>query len=128
MSSRAPVGYLAIAAIPTAINQGFIALKATRQVSTCFLLEWCRSRLPEIRGRASGTTFPEISKQNFRQINVCLPCQDVMNAFTEIVEPLLQRVGAAYTLASLRDTLLPKLISGELRVPEALAATQEAAA
>jgi type I restriction enzyme S subunit len=129
MSSRAPVGYLAIAAVPTAINQGFIALKATKQASTCFLLEWCRSHLPEIRSRASGTTFPEISKQNFRQINMCLPCQNLMSTFTGIVEPLLQKVGAAdteaSTLAALRDTLLPKLISGELRVPASLGSMQE---
>jgi len=120
LSSRAPVGYLAIASMPVAINQGFIALKCNENASNFFMLNWCQSNMQEIESRATGTTFAEISKQNFRPIRVVLPTKNLMQAFTSKVEPLYDQIAAnlrqSQTLASLRDTLLPKLLSGELRV------------
>ena len=120
LSSRAPVGYLAIASMPVAINQGFIALKCNEYASNYFMLNWCQSNMPEIESRATGTTFAEISKQNFRPIRVVLPSKSLMSAFTAKVEPLYEQITAnlrqSQTLASLRDTLLPKLLSGELSV------------
>ena len=120
MSSRAPVGYLAVAAIPVAINQGFIAMKCNERASNWFMLNWCQTSMPEIESRATGTTFAEISKQNFRPILVVLPPQELVVAFTEMVAPLYTQIVAnlkqSRTLATLRDTLLPKLLSGELRV------------
>ncbi|MGH7944235.1 MAG: restriction endonuclease subunit S [Opitutaceae bacterium] len=120
LSSRAPVGYLAIAALPVAINQGFIALKCNERASNFFMLNWCQTNMAEIESRATGTTFAEISKQNFRPIPVVLPPKELMAAFTAKVAPLYAQIRATLTqsrtLATLRDTLLPKLLSGELRV------------
>ena len=120
LSSRAPVGYLAIAAMPVAINQGFIALKCNERASNFFMLNWCQTNMAEIESRATGTTFAEISKQNFRPIRVVLPPKDLMAAFTSKVAPLYAEITAnlhqSRTLATLRDTLLPKLLSGELSV------------
>jgi type I restriction enzyme S subunit len=120
LSSRAPVGYLAIAAMPVAINQGFIALKCNERASNFFMLNWCQTNMAEIESRATGTTFAEISKQNFRPIRVVLPPQELMAAFTGKVAPLYAQITAnlhqSRTLATLRDTLLPKLLSGELSV------------
>jgi type I restriction enzyme S subunit len=120
LSSRAPVGYLAIASMPVAINQGFIALKCNENASNLFMLNWCQSNMQEIESRATGTTFAEISKQNFRPIRVVLPTKNLMRAFTSKVEPLYDQIAAnlrqSQTLASIRDTLLPKLLSGELSV------------
>jgi len=122
MSSRAPVGYLAISAIPVAINQGFIAMKCNASASNYFMLNWCQSNMAEIEGRATGTTFAEISKQNFRPIPMLLPSKELMAAFSERVATLYARITAnlreSQTLASLRDTLLPKLLSGELSPQE----------
>ncbi len=118
LSSRAPVGYLAIAAMPVAINQGFIALKCSERASNFFMLNWCQTNMAEIESRATGTTFAEISKQNFRPIRVVLPPKELMAAFTAKVAPLYAQITAnlhqSRTLATLRDTLLPKLLSGEL--------------
>ncbi len=118
MSSRAPVGYLAISTIPVAINQGFIAMKCNECVSNYFMLNWCQQNMGEIEGRATGTTFAEISKQNFRPIQVVLPPKELMIAFTKQVASLYNQITAnlhqSRTLATLRDTLLPKLLSGEL--------------
>ena len=120
LSSRAPVGYLAIAAMPVAINQGFIALKCNDRASNFFMLNWCQTNMAEIESRATGTTFAEISKQNFRPIRVVLPRKELMSAFTAKVTPLYAQIHAnlhqSHTLATLRDTLLPKLLSGELSV------------
>lgn len=122
LSSRAPVGYLAIAAMPVAINQGFIALKCNERASNFFMLNWCQTNMAEIESRATGTTFAEISKQNFRPIRVVLPPKELMAAFTAKVAPLYAQITAnlhqSRTLATLRDTLLPKLLSGELSVAE----------
>lgn len=121
LSSRAPVGYLAIAAMPVAINQGFIAIKCNERASNFFMLNWCQSNMAEIESRATGTTFAEISKQNFRPIPLILPSKELMATFTK-VSPLYARITAnlqqSRTLAALRDTLLPRLLSGELRVAE----------
>jgi type I restriction enzyme S subunit len=118
LSSRAPVGYLAIAAMPVAINQGFIALKCNARASNFFMLNWCQSNMAEIESRATGTTFAEISKQNFHPIRVVLPQKELMVAFTAKVAPLYAQITdnirQSRTLAALRDTLLPKLLSGEL--------------
>jgi len=120
LSSRAPVGYLAIASMPVAINQGFIAMKCNERASNYFMLNWCQASMAEIEGRATGTTFAEISKQNFRPIPVILPPKTLMAAFTDNIAPLYAHITdnlrQSRTLATLRDTLLPKLLSGELTV------------
>jgi type I restriction enzyme, S subunit len=120
LSSRAPIGYLAIAAMPVAINQGFIALKCNDRASKFFMLNWCQTNMAEIKSRATGTTFAEISKQNFRPIRVVLPPKELMSTFTVKVAALYAQITTnlcqSRTLANLRDTLLPELLSGELSV------------
>jgi very-short-patch-repair endonuclease/restriction endonuclease S subunit len=120
LSSRAPIGYLAVAEISVAINQGFIAMTPKTGTSNIFLLLWASVAHEEIVSRANGSTFLEISKANFRPIPVVTPSAGVMRAFEEQARHLYQRIVAAErdsrTLAGLRDTLLPKLVSGELRL------------
>jgi len=123
LSSRAPIGYLAIAEIPTAINQGFIAMKAKDGVSNLFLLFWTKASHEAIVSRANGSTFLEISKSAFRTMPVIVPSPEIMTSFDTIVRPLYEAIvnneKQSRILADFRDTLLPRLISGKLRVPEA---------
>jgi type I restriction enzyme S subunit len=123
LSSRAPIGYLAIAEVPVAVNQGFIAMKPRQGTSNLFLLRWASAAHEEIVSHANGSTFLEISKANFRPIRTVAPGGSVMEAFDRLARPLYRKVVAnereSRTLAALRDTLLPKLISGELRVKDA---------
>lgn len=123
LSSRAPIGYLAVAEIPVAINQGFIAMKPRPDISNIFLLLWASASHEQIVSRANGSTFLEISKSSFRPIPVIEPTMPVMRTFDRLARPLYSRIVSCVlesrTLASLRDTLLPKLISGELRVKDA---------
>jgi len=123
LSSRAPIGYLAISQIPVAINQGFIAMKPREGISSFFLLLWAFFAHEEILGRANGSTFLEISKTNFRPIPVAAPTDLVMKTFDRVVQPMYERIAAnereSRKLETVRDALLPKLMSGEIRVTDA---------
>lgn len=123
MSSRAPVGYLAIAKVPVAINQGYIAMKCNKELSPEFVLQWCSANMPEIISRASGTTFAEISKKNFNPIPLVKPPLELVKNYTKQVSAIYSLIENTMrennSLTQLRDTLLPKLLSGEITLPEA---------
>ena len=123
MSSRAPIGYLAISAVPTAINQGFIAMPPGGALPPSYLLFWARSNMESIKQKANGSTFMEISKTAFRPIKVIVPDAGMLAAFSAVVEPIIKRIELnefqKSSLAKTRDTLLPRLIYGKLRLPEA---------
>jgi type I restriction enzyme S subunit len=123
MSSRAPIGYFAITEVPLAVNQGFIAMVCDKSLPSHYVLRWTRENLELILGNANGTTFLEISKANFRPLMCLVPPRQILDCFGRLVEPLRARVVAnlqeSVTLATVRDTLLPKLLSGEIRVNDA---------
>jgi len=109
-----------VAEVPVAINQGFIAMKSKQDTSNLFLLLWASFAKDEILSRANGSTFLEISKANFRPIQVIMPTPKVMEAFDLQLRPLYKRIveneRESRTLSALRDALLPRLISGEIRI------------
>jgi len=78
-----------------------------------------------------GTVFGSISGRDFNSIPMVSPLSDLCQRFESVCGGIDQRVAIAdqesMTLAALRDTLLPKLISGELRVPASLGSMQEVA-
>lgn len=120
MSSRAPIGYLAVTQIPVATNQGFISMKCNKRLPSWYVLHWAEYNMEEIKGRANGTTFLEVSKANFRTLGIIVPNKEVLLAFEEFVGGLYKQVvlnlEESRTLAALRDALLPKLLSGEVSV------------
>jgi len=120
LSSRAPVGYLAIAQVPLAVNQGFIAMKCSERISKEYTLSWCYENMDIIKANAGGTTFQEISKRNFRPIKVIVPTTGILKEYDSIINPLFKKitlhVHESQTLAAQRDALLPKLVSGKLRM------------
>jgi type I restriction enzyme, S subunit len=120
LSSRAPIGYLAIAEVPVAINQGFIAMKPRKGVPSLFLLLWAHSAHQEIVSHANGSTFLEISKANFRRVPIVSPPPALLSAFGRLTGPIYKRLVSnqreTWVLSTLRDLLLPKLISGEIRL------------
>ena len=132
LSSRAPIGYLAIAEVPVSINQGFIAMKPKTGISNIFLLLWARVAREEIVSRANGSTFLEISKANFRPIPLIKPTAEVMQEFDQLARPLYEKVAncvrESRTLSQVRDLLLPRLISGKIRVSDAQAQIEESLA
>ncbi|RMG96402.1 MAG: restriction endonuclease subunit S, partial [Deltaproteobacteria bacterium] len=124
LSSRAPVGYLAIAQIPVAVNQGYIAIPPRGELSPMWMLFWADRNMDRIKARAGGTTFQEISKRNFRAMRLIAPACCAARAFDKMAAPIFERIVKCVlesrTVAALRDALLPKLISGELRVKDAI--------
>jgi type I restriction enzyme S subunit len=124
LSSRAPIGYLAITAIETGINQGYIAINSKQGYSNLYMLYWLKQNMDSVIERANGSTFLEISKTNFKQIKTVIPSLKVHNTFIYSIESLFellaQNVKENLELVALRDSILPKLISGELEVTEAL--------
>ncbi len=122
MSSRAPVGYLVITQIETAINQGFIAMKCNKKLPPEYIIQWANSVMDTIKQVSSGSTFAEISKRAFKPFKIIVPSGKITNAYKSMVTPIYMsiadNVAQNNNLSDLRDLLLPKLISGELRVPE----------
>jgi type I restriction enzyme S subunit len=119
LSSRAPIGYLALAATPVSVNQGIIAMQ-TGHVPNTYVLLWTEANMEIIKSRAGGSTFAEISKRNFRPIPALCPDDLTLRAFGNLTEPLFELMTAnereSHALERTRDTLLPRLISGDLRI------------
>ena len=73
-----------------------------------------------VKSHAGGTTFAEISKRSFRPLPILVPDPNVVKTFNSIVQPLYEKMKSnlieSKTLTSIRDMLLPKLMSGELRI------------
>ena len=76
--------------------------------------------MEEIENAGNGSVFQEISKSNFKTLKVLLPPVAILNKFDNRVTPILEKIKLNQhqirTLEKLRDTLLPKLMSGEIRV------------
>lgn len=121
LSSRAPIGYLALAATPVSVNQGIIAM-LTGDIPNTYVLLWTEANMDIIKSRAGGSTFAEISKRNFRPIPALRPDDATLQAFGAATSPLFDLITAnereSQVLVRLRDTLLPKLMSGEIGLTE----------
>jgi type I restriction enzyme S subunit len=122
MSSRAPVGYLAIAEVPISINQGYIAMVCKKTLSNLYMLFWAKQNMDRIKERANGSTFQEISKKNFRPISVLVPGSTLLLKFEDVCRPVYSQIvlnlSQTQILADIRDALLPKLLSGEISVDQ----------
>lgn len=119
LSSRAPIGYLAITQVPISINQGYIAVHG-KMASNLFMLYWLKENMDLVKSKANGSTFQEISKSNFKMTSIILPSDLVLLKFDEILNPIFQQITKnVYSnrdLANIRDLLLPKLMSGQIEV------------
>ena len=73
LSSRAPIGYVAIAKSPIATNQGFRSLVVKDEHDPEFIYYWLKANVDELERHASGSTFKEISGSTLREIQVHLP-------------------------------------------------------
>lgn len=122
LSSRAPIGYLSITTLELAINQGYIALIPGQYFSNSFMYLWLKLNMKTIENVANGSTFLEISKSSFRNIECVIPEKDVLKKLDKIIIPIFDKILSnliqIQTLQQTRDTLLPKLMSGQLRVNE----------
>jgi type I restriction enzyme S subunit len=104
------------------LGRGVCAIRP-RIVSRTFLYQIINTGLDRLLSKTTGSVFPSLSGPDIRRFSVLVPDRQIARAFERIAEPLTERaeanVRASRTLAALRDTLLPQLISGELRVKDA---------
>lgn len=123
MTSRATIGAFAIAQTPMAVNQGFIVVQPVDPGLNFWILHEMRSRVEEFISLANGATFLELSRGNFRKFKVRLADTKTMETFGRQAETLHAVARTALRentkLATTRDTLLPQLMSGKLRVKDA---------
>ncbi len=130
MTSRATIGAFAIAERPTAVNQGFIVVNARQPSSQWWFFHQMRARVSEFLSYANGATFLELSRGQFRQLPVWTAEDSVVAEFDAVADVLHRRASAAMQetaqLALLRDTLLPELMSGRLRVKDAERVVEDA--
>ena len=114
-----------------ALNQHLFKVTSSRYPKW-FYYFWTRHHLEHFRQVAASkaTTMGHIQRSHLSAAKVSVPSLEVLNMGNELLEPLVNRVVEnrlqAQTLSTLRDTLLPRLISGQLRLPEAEAATEAA--
>ena len=119
-SSRAPIGYIAIAAGEVTTNQGFKSVVPKPEIGTPFVYFFLKNTLPVIEGMASGSTFKEVSGSTMKNVPAVIPDADTLAKFSDFCAPIFaqQRIleEQNQSLATLRDNLLPKLMSGEIDV------------
>ena len=121
-SSRAPIGYIAIADGQVCTNQGFKSIVPFDNVGTAFVYYFLKENLSAIENVASGSTFKEVSGSTMKNFTAIIPDNDTLAEFQRFCSPLFEQQRALEYenryLASIRDTLLPKLMSGEIDVSE----------
>ena len=119
-SSRAPIGYIAIASNVVTTNQGFKSVIPNTNVGTAFMYFFLKQALPTIEGMASGSTFKEISGSGMKSVPAVIPDNETLRMFSEFCKPLFEQQAMLEAenrrLSGIRDALLPKLMSGEIDV------------
>ena len=121
-SSRAPIGYIAIAAGEVTTNQGFKSVVPKPEIGTPFVYFFLKNTLPVIEGMASGSTFKEVSGSTMKNVPAVIPDAETLAKFSDFCAPIFaqQRIleEQNQSLATLRGNLLPKLMSGEIDVSD----------
>jgi type I restriction enzyme S subunit len=120
LSSRAPIGYMAIARTELTTNQGFKSFIPTNSYSSAFIYYTVKTSLKAITQHASGSTFKEVSAMVLKTVKISLPESNVVDQFTKSVEPIFKRQDLLEQenkhLIKLRDWLLPMLMNGQVTV------------
>lgn len=120
MSSRAPIGYLAVAETACCTNQGCKSLMADAGYPSYFNFFTVQRLVPFIKSQGVGTTFAEVSKEDFASVRLARPPKGMAERFERSVLPLCEKSKRlqqeAVELSSLRDWLLPMLMNGQVIV------------
>ena len=121
LTSRASVGFVALAGKELCTNQGFQSLIPKPSVLSKFLMFWVQQNRPEYESRSAGSTFKEISKSNVKSIKLELPPLPEQKRIVEIVNTIDEVISLTELTTSkaqnLRSGLLSDLLSGEHEIP-----------
>ena len=123
ISARGTVGRIALVGVPMAMNQSCYGLRRNGQKNGLFNYFTIRALVVMLQQRTHGSVFDTITRDTLAAVYVVSPCPDVIDAYERLVWPAFERIHSGLfqsrNLVTIRDTLLPKLISGELRVKDA---------
>ena len=120
ISARGTVGRLACLGRPMAMNQTCYGIRGANGYRDFFIYWLVRTVVEELRNRTHGTIFDTITRQTFTLVDLALPPARVAEAFETAIAPLMKRILSNLhentAIVALRDTLLPRLVSGTLRL------------
>ena len=121
LSSRAPVGYVALAKNPICTNQGFKSVVCnTSVIQPIYLYFYFRMNKNYLQSIASGATFPELSGSMMKKLKVLLPTIVIQQAFSKRANIFIAKAELLSeqitNLTQQRDLLLPRLMSGKIEV------------
>ena len=120
MSSRAPIGYMAIARNEVTTNQGFKSFIPNKGFSKEFVFYAVKNSLKAIIQSSSGSTFKEVSSTTLRAIQTVLPNKNISNQYSQLVSEVFKKQDILeqqnQQLTQLRDFLLPMLMNGQVGV------------
>ena len=121
-SSRAPIGYIAIASNEVTTNQGFKSVVPHSEIGTPFVYYFLIHNLPLIESKASGSTFKEVSGSVMKSVEAVIPDDDTIAKFNDFCRPVFEMQKNLEhenrNLAVMRDSLLPRLMNGEINVED----------
>jgi type I restriction enzyme, S subunit len=131
ISARGTVGRVALTGVPMAMNQSCYGIQGN-DLPDCYTYFSVKQLVSELKSRTHGSVFDTITRSTFETISFVKPPVELAQAYDEFVQDMMQKILSNLkqnqTLAAVRDTLLPKLISGELRVDTASEKLKEAVA
>ena len=120
-SSRAPIGYVAIAEKEVSTNQGFKSVVCNEEImNNNYVYYFLKYNKENIENVSSGSTFKEISGSHMKNIKIIVPSKIIIDKFNDLVSSFDSLLKKNYedidTLEEIRDSLLPKLMSGEIQI------------
>lgn len=120
LSTRAPIGYLAISDNEVCTNQGFKSIIPDAGYHEYYIYYLLKRNIPAISRQGVGTTFKEVSKETLSDFKLLLPPKPIANEFANTVSSLCENRCVLEKeneeLTKLRDWLLPMLMNGQARV------------
>jgi len=123
ISARGTVGKCALVGVPMAMNQSCYGVRGVAGQGNFYTYFSLRSVVSELQQGSHGSVFDTITRDTFNMVDVVIPPAIIAQQFETIVTPYLQRIRCNLlelrTLGAIRDALLPKLLSGDLRIAEA---------
>jgi type I restriction enzyme S subunit len=120
MTSRATIGVVALNTTEACTNQGFIICIPNDRFSAYEIYYWILANKEKIISIASGATYKEISRSEFRDFYITIPTKNIHDRFNLFIEPIAKQIEILthknIKLRQQRDLLLPRLMSGALNV------------
>ena len=122
LSTRAPIGYIAISMNELTTNQGFKTLVPNDTDNTSFLYYLIKRNIPYLEQMGTGTTFKEVSKDSMEHLAVILPSNNILVHFFQKIKPyiMLRKSYEQETkkLISIRNWLLPIVMNGQATIED----------